>query len=63
MGFGTHGRSWLSEEGKNITFTLILYPKCSIDKLESLTIDIGKCMVDAIDVYKRQIHNSPCKEA
>ena len=48
MEFGTHGRSWLSEEGKNITFTLILYPKCSIDKLESLTIDIGKCMLDAI---------------
>lgn len=47
-GMGTQNRKWISSEGKNITFTLILYPKCKLTALDSLTIDIAKCLVDSI---------------
>lgn len=47
-GIGTHERKWHSEEGKNISFTLIIYPKCAAKKLDSLTVDIAQCMVDTI---------------
>ena len=47
-GIGTHGRKWYSKKGDNISFTLILYPKCSIKKLENITIDIAECMTNAI---------------
>ena len=48
MESGTHGRRWISEKGKNITFTIILYPKCKVSRLERLTVDIGKCLIDTI---------------
>ena len=47
-GIGTHERKWHSEEGKNISFTLIIYTKCDVQKLDGLTVDIAQCMVDAI---------------
>ena len=47
-GIGTQDRKWFSKEGKSIAFTLILYPKCKLTVLDSLTIDIAKCLVDAI---------------
>ena len=47
-GIGTHERKWHSKEGKNISFTLIIYPKCDVQKLDSLTVDIAQCMVDTI---------------
>lgn len=51
-GIGTHNRKWYSEKGKNISFTLILYPKCKVKELESLTVDIAKCIVNSIyDLY------------
>ena len=31
-GIGTHGRSWYSEREKNLAFSLIIYPKCTIQK-------------------------------
>lgn len=48
-GIGTHGRRWYSENRKNISFTLILYPKCSANKIDTITIDIAKCMADVIE--------------
>lgn len=48
-GIGTHGRKWYSEKNNNISFTLVLYPKCSIQELNHLTKDIAKCVVEAID--------------
>lgn len=48
-GIGTHNRSWYHEKGKNIAFSLILYPKCKINMLESLTIDIAKIMQHVIE--------------
>lgn len=47
-GIGTHDRKWYSEKNKNLTFTIILYPKCNIKKLENLTVDIAKCIIKAI---------------
>ena len=51
-GIGTHERKWHSEEGKNISFTLIIYPKCAISELDTLTVDIAKCIVDTVyEIY------------
>lgn len=47
-GKGTHDRKWYSEKNKNLSFTIILYPKCQIDKLENLTVDIAKCITKVI---------------
>ena len=48
-GIGTHGRKWYSEKEKNIAFSLIIYPKCKLEQLDTITIDIAKCMVSAIE--------------
>ena len=51
-GIGTHNRKWYSEKGKNISFTLILYPNCKVKELENLTVDIAKCIINSIyDLY------------
>lgn len=56
-GIGTQNRKWISSEGKNLTFTLILYPKCKLSELDSLTIDIAKCLVDSIcSLYGYELH-------
>ena len=59
-GVGTHGRKWYSEKNSNISFTIILYPKCSIQKLNNLTKDIAKCIVEAI--YKTYKVNTNIKD-
>ena len=48
-GLGTHDRKWYSEAGKNIMFTLIIYPKCDIKHLNTITVDIAKCIIDTIE--------------
>ena len=48
-GIGTHDRKWYSEAGKNIMFTLIIYPKCRVEKLSTITVDIAKKIVSVID--------------
>ncbi len=48
-GIGTKGRNWYTGYGKNIAMTVILHPKCSIDKLENLTIEIAEKIREAID--------------
>ena len=47
-GIGTKGRKWYTGEGKNIAMTIILHPKCKIDKLNNLTIEIAESMKKAI---------------
>ena len=57
-GMGTHDRKWYTSKAKNLTFTLIVYPKCSIEKLNTLTIDIAKIITNAIYMlynYKLEI--------
>ena len=48
-GIGTHDRKWYSEKGKNILFTLIVYPKCNLKKLNTITVDIAKCLIYSIE--------------
>ncbi len=47
-GIGTHDRKWYSEKEKNISFTLIIYPKCEVNNLDTLTIDIAENIVKTI---------------
>ena len=55
-GIGTKGRTWHTGEGKNIAMTLILKPKCKIEELSSLTIDIAKAMQKTInDLYNIEL--------
>ena len=56
-GIGTHGRAWYTDEKSNILMTLILYPNCSVDKLEKITIDIANCIVRTIkEMYDVDLH-------
>lgn len=56
-GRGTHGRKWISEKGKNIMFTLVLFPNCNIEKIQGLTILIANCLVRAIEnLYKIKLN-------
>lgn len=59
-GVGTHDRKWYSEAEKNILFTLILYPKCKINELSTITVDIAKCLINTVEKlynYKLDIKN------
>lgn len=47
-GKGTNGRSWYSTEGQNLTFSLILYPNCDIEKLENITVETAEVISKAI---------------
>lgn len=48
-GIGTHDRKWYTSKAKNLTFTIIIYPKCTIQKLNTLTIDIAKVLTNSIN--------------
>lgn len=47
-GIGTHNRKWYSEKDKNLAFTLIIYPKCTIRELEGFTFDIAQCLKNSV---------------
>ena len=47
-GIGTHGRKWISEQGKNITFTIILEPNIEVQKIKGITLKIAEIIVDTI---------------
>lgn len=47
-GIGTHDRKWYSAKGENISFSFILYPNCTINKLEGFTIKIAEILVNEI---------------
>ena len=47
-GIGTHDRKWHTGKENNLAFTMILYPKCNVSKLNDLTINIAEYMVDTI---------------
>ena len=55
-GVGTKGRKWYTGSEKNIAMTIILMPKCNIEKLESLTLKIAESMKETIkDLYDIQL--------
>jgi BirA family biotin operon repressor/biotin-[acetyl-CoA-carboxylase] ligase len=47
-GIGTKDRIWYTGEGKDIAFTLTLFPNCDVTKLSNITITIAECMIKAI---------------
>lgn len=54
-GKGTKGKVWYTNNG-NIAMTIILKPKCKIERLSNLTIRIAEIMIDAIcNIYKCQL--------
>ena len=48
-GIGTHGRNWDTQNGKNLTFNIILTPHCEIQKISNITMIIAKCIVKTLD--------------
>ena len=51
-GRGTKNRIWYTENGKNLTFTILLYPNCSMEHLANLTTKIAHCIIKAVyDLY------------
>ena len=59
-GMGTHGRSWYSEREKNLAFSIIIYPKCTIQKLDTFSVDVARCITRTIEKlygYKLDIKN------
>lgn len=56
VGIGTKGRSWHTEEGQNITMTLVIYPQCFVKEMEGVTKKIAQCMVEAIqELYQIEL--------
>lgn len=45
-GKGTHGRIWHTDEKNNIAFSFYIKTDCTPEKLEGITIDIAKTLVD-----------------
>lgn len=55
-GIGTKGRKWYTGKGKNIAMTIILKPKCKIEKLKNLTKIIAISMQQAIqELYNYEL--------
>lgn len=49
-GIGTHSRKWYTGKGKNLAFTFVLYPECSIKEFERFTFMIAETMLEAIQI-------------
>lgn len=47
-GIGTHGRSWYTGK-ENIAMSILYKPNCDITKLDGLTVNIAKCIQEAIE--------------
>lgn len=48
-GIGTYDRTWYSEKNSNLTFSIIIYPKCTIKELKGFTLEIARCLQDAVE--------------
>ena len=52
-GRGTHGRTWHTDEKNNIAFSFFAELKCDIRKLDGITLEIAKNIVDIFKtIYK-----------
>ncbi len=52
-GRGTHGRTWHTDEKNNIAFSFFAELKCDIRKLDGITLEIAKIIVDIFKtIYK-----------
>ena len=51
-GIGTHGRSWHTDISDNIAFSFVIEANCKIEKIEGITIQIARTLVEAFeDLY------------
>lgn len=56
-GIGTKGRNWQTQEGKNITMTLVIFPQCLVKEMTGITTKIAQCMVGAIqELYQIKLN-------
>lgn len=44
-GKGTHGRTWHTDEGKDIAFSFYIETNCDVKNIEGITIEIAECLV------------------
>lgn len=49
-GIGTHGRKWHTSKKNNIAFSFAIEVNCEVSKLNGITIEIAKTLVD---VFKK----------
>ena len=47
-GKGTHGRNWVTDEQGNIAFSLYIETDCLLEKLDGLTLDLAKILVEIL---------------
>jgi len=47
-GIGTNNRKWYTRNGENITFNIILYPDCYVQKIENITVIVAQCIIKTI---------------
>lgn len=48
-GIGTHGRNWYTSQNNNIAFTFLMIPKCNINRLSGITLEIASILVEIFD--------------
>lgn len=49
QGKGTHGRKWYTDEKDNIAFSFALEVNCEVQKLEGITVEIAKTIVEVFN--------------
>lgn len=48
-GIGTHGRTWYTDEEKNIAFSFFIEMNCNIQKLDGLTKKIAEIIIEIFE--------------
>ena len=51
LGRGTHGRTWYTDETNNIAFSILIKLECNIKKIDGITVEIAKTI---LDIMKRK---------
>lgn len=55
-GIGTHGRKWYTSQKENIAFSFVIYPNIQIQKIENLTVEIAKTLLEVFQkIYSIQL--------
>ena len=56
-GNGTHGRKWYTDEGGSIAFSMYIETNCNIKKLDGITIEIAKIILEIFkEKYKDEFN-------
>lgn len=49
--YGTHGRTWYTDEKENIAFSFAIKTNCNIEKLDGMTKEIAEIFVEILNEY------------